>query len=284
MSVIIKAPAKINIFLEILSARPDGFAEIRSLIQAVSLYDIIRVERAESGLTLACSDSDVPLDSSNTVAKAWALLCGVLGNEFGAIIDIRKNIPLESGLGGGSSDAAAALVGMCREWGVDLSRRSLAQIGAAIGSDVPFFFGSGSSVVEGRGEIVLDVPAKLDYAILLVKPPYGMNTGDAYSIARKALTNNDLTNSFKRLDYSAEITRLAGRGNALENSLFKIHPEAMEIKKRLIEAGARFAAMSGSGSSFFGIFDSISGAYKARSAFDDMWNAAVEPVGITFFE
>ena len=280
MSVILKAPAKINIFLDILGVRPDGYAEIRSLMQAVSLFDIVRVERAESGLTLSCNDSAVPLDGSNTVAKAWALLCSVLNKEIGAVIDIRKDIPLQSGLGGGSSDAAAALLGMTREWGIHLPREVLSRIGAAVGSDVPFFFGSGTSEISGRGEIVRDVPADRDYAILLVKPAYGMDTAKLYSMAKKGLTGAPSKTNIQSLDYSVGIEDLAARGNALEQPFLELHPEAAEIKERLVRAGASIAAMSGSGASFFGIFEDIFAARAARGFFEDMWCVAVEPVGI----
>lgn len=274
----VKAPAKINLFLEILGERDDGFTEIRTVMQSVSLYDELTVRKADSGLVLSADDPSVPLDSSNTVAKAWGALCSAVGRELGAKVEIHKRIPLQSGLGGGSSDAGAVILALRRLFNLKLTRNFLEIIGSAVGSDVPFFFGSGSSLVEGRGEKIKDINLPLDYAVLLVKPNYGMDTSLAYSIARKDLTFK--SNKFKiaSFDFISRIEEICMCGNSLEKAFYSIHPEAKDIPRRLAECGALYSALSGSGSAFFGIFSDIMEARSARKHFPDMWSSAVHPV------
>ncbi|HHS50095.1 MAG TPA: 4-(cytidine 5'-diphospho)-2-C-methyl-D-erythritol kinase [candidate division Zixibacteria bacterium] len=277
MAQIIKAPAKINIFLQILGDREDGFTEIISLMQAVSLYDTIRVQRAERGLELSSNEPSLPLDSSNTVAKAWAVMCAAVGKELGAKIDIGKKIPMQSGLGGGSSDAAGAMIGIAREWGLKIDRETMKQLGAAVGSDVPFFFGGGSSLVEGRGEIVTDIAVPTDYALLLVKPPFGISTKDAYRRAKNGLTVGNKKRILNYLHQLTSISKLVELGNALERPFFEAHPGAMEIKKKLLRAGAVATALSGSGSCFFGVFENIDTAEIAKGKFKEFWRETALP-------
>ncbi|MCK5833281.1 4-(cytidine 5'-diphospho)-2-C-methyl-D-erythritol kinase [bacterium] len=282
MAQIILAHAKINLFLKILGDRPDKFTEIVSLIQTISLADVIRVEKSDSGLSLTSNNPTLPLDSSNTVAKAWAILCAASGRELGVKIDIGKNIPIESGLGGGSSDAAASMIGIAREWGLKIDREQFFALGAAVGSDVPFFFGSGSSLIEGRGEKVTDLEIPTDYAILLIKPNFGMSTKLAYEKAKKGLTEGDKKISIHHLHSSASILDFADKGNALEVPFFELHPGAKEIKKRLIRSGAGYAALSGSGSCFFGIFKDIKAAESAKEKFREFWCEVALPAKNSF--
>ncbi len=283
-SITIKAPAKINLFLEVLGERPDGYTEIRTLLQAVSLYDVITIERAPTGLTLSASDSAVPLDNSNTAARAWGVFCHAVGRELGAKIHLGKKIPIESGLGGGSSDAATVLMGLARLYDVELNRKKLEVLGAAVGSDVPFFFGTGSGLAEGRGERIIDVPLSLNYAILLVKPSYGMSSAEAYAAVRKDLTDVNMRINLKNYDWSMEPEKLCRVGNALERVFFRKYREARLIKEQLAEAGASYAALTGSGSAFFGIFDSIECARIAEAQFPKLWTSAVVPVRIRHLE
>ncbi len=279
-SVRLKAPAKVNLFLDIIGERDDGYTEIYSLIQAVSLYDEIIIERAASGLSLSSNDSSVPLDNSNTVAIAWAALCHLTGAELGAKIHLAKRIPTESGLGGGSSDSASAIIGLAKIYDLKFDKNTQKAIGAAVGSDVPFFFGTGCSIVRGRGEIIEDYSAPGDYALFLVKPPYGMPTARAYSLAKKALTITDRKSNFNTLTPAMATLELCRRGNDLEEAFLSVFPEAGEIKKRLIGAGAEYAGLTGSGSAFFGLFEDMNSATRAGHKFRDMWRTAVEPVDI----
>jgi 4-diphosphocytidyl-2-C-methyl-D-erythritol kinase len=281
--VTLKAPAKINLFLKILGDRTDGFTEICTLMQAISLYDIITVEKADSGLTLSSNDKSIPLDFTNTVAKAWAVLCQTAGIELGAKIHIEKKIPSEAGLGGGSSDAASALIGLSKIYELELSKDIFVALGSVVGSDIPFFLSSGSSLAEGRGEKVADIELPMDYSLLIVKPSYGMKTSEAYSITKKRLTNRNAEFNIKGLNLcnvTPDVLRTVG--NDLECAFFEVHPEAEEIKKRLSDAGATYSALSGSGSAFFGIFEDIESARAAKPKFADVWNAAVYPVKLGF--
>ncbi|RKZ30844.1 4-(cytidine 5'-diphospho)-2-C-methyl-D-erythritol kinase [bacterium] len=282
-SVTIHTPAKVNLFLEILGERSDGFTEIRSLMQAVSLYDEVRIEKADKGLVLSASETSIPLDYNNSAAKAWGVFCRVVGSELGAKIHIGKRIPPESGLGGGSSDAAATLAGLSKVYDIKLDTETLMKIGAAVGSDVPFFFGSGTSLVEGRGEKITDIDIEMDYALLLIKPRYGMRTAEAYSLARKTLTDVEPKVKIENYDFNRRIIDLCDIGNALEPVFLSKFPESKNIKDRLLETGASYAALSGSGSAFFGLFEDINTAKTGQKQFPDLWTAVVKPVGIDYF-
>ena len=283
-SIKIKAPAKVNLFLEVLGERPDGYAEIRTMMQAVSLYDELTVRKTDSGLSLSTDNPVISLGSSNTVAKAWGAFCSVFGKEFGIKVDIKKRIPIQAGLGGGSSDAASAIYALCRIYRINVKREILEAIGAAVGSDVPFFFGSGSSLATGRGEKILDCRLPLDYAILLVKPDYGMDTSIAYSLARKGLTYKKKKIKLINFELITKIEDICAPGNSLGAAFYAIHPEARDIPERLIRSGASCAALSGSGSSFFGIFPDVDAANTAKKGFVDMWSSVVHPVQLGYFD
>jgi len=279
-SITLKAPAKINLSLKLLGVRPDDFCEISTLMQAVSLYDEITIEKMESGLVLSCNDSNVPLNSDNTVARAWAALCQLTGAELGAKIHIAKRIPIGSGLGGGSSDAASAIKGLNRLFELNFKRDLMMKVGAAIGSDIPFFFGNGSSIASGRGELIDNVKIPKDYYLLLVKPHFQMNTGELYGIAKKSLTMRINKSKYISLKDSDDIISLCSWGNDLEKPFLSVYPEAAKVKDRLVTAGAIVAALTGSGSAFFGVFSNRKCADIASNNFDDMWNSVVKPIEI----
>jgi len=279
-SITLKAPAKINLSLKLLGVRPDDFCEISTLMQAVSLYDEITIEKMESGLVLSCNDSNVPLNSDNTVARAWAALCQLTGAELGAKIHIAKRIPIGSGLGGGSSDAASAIKGLNRLFELNFKRDLMMKVGAAIGSDIPFFFGNGSSIASGRGELIDNVKIPKDYYLLLVKPHFQMNTGELYGIAKKSLTMRINKSKYISLKDSDDIISLCSWGNDLEKPFLSVYPEAAKVKDRLVTAGAIVAALTGSGSAFFGVFSNRKCADISSNNFDDMWNSVVKPIEI----
>ncbi len=249
------APAKINWFIFVPGKRDDGYHEIRSLMQLVDLSDRLTFESADS-LSL---DSDCPIPAAeNIVWKAALLLKEHTGTEKGARITLKKTIPSEAGLGGGSSDAAAALLGLDRLWGLGLPREALLRLGARLGSDVPFFLGPPCSLVSGRGEQASPVGLKKPLDLLLVKPSFGVSTGWAYrSLARfsrltKAEENIKL---FIRALKDGELDRLEGLGeNDLEAGVLSAYPEISRIKAALRKQGALYARMSGSGAAVFGIF------------------------------
>jgi len=278
----LQAPAKVNLALRIIGERPDGYTEIQSVVQTVSLFDDIVIERAKSGLTLTSNDASIPLDDSNTVARAWAVLCHVTGSELGCRIHIRKRIPAQSGLGGGSSDAATTLYGLSKFFDLDIDNETLAKLGAAIGSDVPLFFSSGTSIISGRGEIVDEIHYDKSFALLIVKPPYGMHTARAYALAKNALTNRVAENILTSLNSSISALQICRAGNDLESVFLNEFPAAIEIKEKLVEAGAKYAALTGSGSAFFGFFTNKKAATVAGNKFTSLWHKPVVPVAARF--
>ncbi len=276
----IKAPAKINLCLKLLGERPDGFTDIWSVVQAVSLFDEIDIEKKECGLALSSNDSSIPLDGSNTVAKAWAAMCQVLGTELGAKIHIGKRIPAQSGLGGGSSDAAAVLIGLRQLYDIQIDMATLAKIGAAVGSDVPLFLGTGTSIITGRGENVRNIQLDQNYSLLIVKPHYGMSTARAYNIAKKGLTKGRTGNIIARLQPPVSAIEACRIGNDLEPVFLNEYPGAAEIKKKLRSMGAEHSALTGSGSAFYGFFSDEKSGIKAEETFDNMWCQTASPISL----
>lgn len=262
------APAKINWFIFIPGKRDDGYHEIRSLMQRVDLCDQLTFELADS-LQLE-SDSPIPV-AENIVWKAALLLKEHAGQkaEKGARITLKKNIPMQAGLGGGSSDAAAALTGLNRLWGLGLPQADLCRLGAKLGSDVPFFLGPPCAMVSGRGEQTSPVRLETPMELLLVKPSFGVSTTWAYrSLARyRGLTKvEDNIKLFIRALRNGDLDRLEELGvNDLEAGVLPAFPEISRIKAALREAGALYARMSGSGSAVFGIFQDGRAARKAAS-------------------
>ncbi len=249
----IKAPAKINLYLEVLRKRDDGFHEIESLIQAVDLYDEIHLEKSNK-IELVCSDSSLPNDKGNLAFRAAKAL-----QDFfpfpGVKIELLKKIPMGAGLGGGSSDAAFVLRGICQLFGLRPSISEISEIGASIGSDVPFFLSTGQSLIKGRGEIIEPIALPLDYEIVIVSPPLAISTATAYANAKIDLTKERIGPLLKsRIDF-ADLLQLAKYfRNDLEEVALAKNPELTQLKRSLLGSGAFYSSMTGSGSSFFGLY------------------------------
>lgn len=255
-SLTIDTPAKINLFLKILGKRPDGYHDIYSLVQTVDLYDTLTISETDRGTKLIGTATVVPLDSSNIIWKAVELLRKQSGFTQGIRVNLTKRIPIGAGLGGGSSDAAATLKGVTRLLDLNLSKSQLQQLGATLGSDVPFFFSTGSAIISGRGEMVEEVKIASDYFVLLIVPDFAISTAEAYSKVKIPLTNSSPRPTFDRAKTNAELlTLLEPVGNDFEALVTDGHPAVIACMQSLREAGARVVALSGSGSAFFGLFD-----------------------------
>jgi 4-diphosphocytidyl-2-C-methyl-D-erythritol kinase len=286
----LKAPAKINWFLYILGLRNDGFHEIQSLIQKISLYDILKF--SESKDLILKTNTDIPL-KQNLVYKAAKLLKKEYKIKEGVSIHLKKNIPIGAGLGGGSSDAAATLTGLNKLWSLNLSTKQLSEVAEQIGSDVPFFLNGSLSFVHGRGEKLIRKRAQRVMDVLLVKPPFTVSTAWAYKsfsedqntkipipssedpkLTKKQEKINNIEH-FIRIIERAEVRNIATgvASNDLEFVTIKKFPIIAEIKEKLLEQGAVFSLMSGSGPTVFGVFDSHSMAEKASRVFDGLWTA-----------
>lgn len=249
--------AKINWLLKVLGKRPDGFHELCTVFQTVSLSDLIRFTPADD-LSLTCSDPRIPLDGSNLIMRAAEALRARFAIAGGAAIHLEKRIPSPGGLGGGSSNAAVALIGLSRLWGLQCDRGELEAIGSELGSDVPFFFTGGTAVGTGRGEIVAPLPDAVAEFLMIVTPDEAVSTSEAFSrLDAGGLTNSDPKRILQICRFDAESPDL--RHSALENdfetSVFAAHPEIGRVKEALLKLGASKALMSGSGASVFAIFD-----------------------------
>jgi 4-diphosphocytidyl-2-C-methyl-D-erythritol kinase len=295
-SLSLKAPAKINWFLKVLGLRNDGFHEIRSLMQKISLYDILTFSPSND-LTLQ-SDTSIPVEQ-NLVYRAALLLKNTCGIDKGALITLNKNIPAGAGLGGGSSDAASTLLGLNKLWSLDLPTGYLCNIAEQLGSDVPFFLYGPIASSHGRGEKITPCKIEKSVNLLLVKPPFPVSTAWVYGEYKNRRQNTEdrsqdtgdqtceeLTKKDNEADNIELLVRLIEKAefgdladiltNDLESVTIKSFPVISEIKNRLKEQGAIFSMMSGSGPAVFGIFRSTEEAEKASKAFKDYWTMAVQ--------
>ncbi len=259
-SIEVKAHAKINLNLKILGKRPDGYHDLTSVVQTITLHDTLVLEAAPEGISLEVNDPAVPADPTNLAWLAASSLPPSRGACRGVRIRLKKEIPAGAGLGGGSSDAAATLVGLNRLWGLRLPLGELVSIAAAIGSDVPFFLTGGTALLRGRGTEVQPLPDLGGYRILLVLPGAPISTRELYTLLRAPLTPARKISSMARFSptptgsLAKEVEDWMHAGNDLESLARYLCPAIGDIKDRLLGAGATAAAMSGSGSSVFGVF------------------------------
>jgi 4-diphosphocytidyl-2-C-methyl-D-erythritol kinase len=266
----IEAPAKINWLLSIIGKRDDGYHNIISPMQRISLFDSLTFEEADEIELI--SELDVPA-VQNLVYRAAVLLKGYASYERGAKIALKKEIPPGAGLGGGSSDAAYTLKGLNRLWGLHLSGAELMRLGSRIGSDVPFFLGGPFSLVEGRGEKVTSLKTSSQLDILLVKPDISVSTEWAYSSYKEELTKKivDIKLFCQALDRRDFASMRPLVFNDLEDAVAGRYHVIADIKKMIIENGAVLSLMSGSGSAVFGVFDSTEGARNASANMGEHW-------------
>lgn len=264
---IVKAPAKINIGLHIMGLRPDGYHEIRTILQQIALSDeILLWDAPDFSLSLTCTLPDLPTDERNLCIRAAGLLRRKTGCRRGVRLHLRKNIPLGAGLGGGSSDAAVTLKTLNDRWKTGLDKVALKELAVELGSDVPFFLEGGCCIASGRGELLERIDPLIDSPIVLVCPDISVSTGWAYkNIENYRLTskreNIIFRNCFK-WNFSDPMVRNA-LTNDFEPLLYAHYPTLSAIKQALLDCGAFYASLSGSGSSLYGVFDSLENARRA---------------------
>ncbi len=262
----IKSYAKVNWTLDVLFKREDGYHELRTVYQTVSLHDELRVSETNSDIEIVCNDPEVPCDETNLAFKAALLLGEATGTSKGARIEIEKRIPVAAGLGGGSSNAAVTLLALVKLWRLEIGQHEIARIAAALGSDVPFFLIGGTAMGVGRGEQVHPVEQVSCEHLLLVNPGFAVSTRDAYE-GYSRLTRPEPASIMPFTLPTANGVRelpLAAR-NDLEEVVLASYPEIAEVKRRLIAAGAGHAVMSGSGATVFGVFDNSQVTERAES-------------------
>ncbi|MFC1671772.1 4-(cytidine 5'-diphospho)-2-C-methyl-D-erythritol kinase [Planctomycetota bacterium] len=257
-AVRVQAPAKVNLFIEILGRRPDGYHDILTVMQAISLYDDVTVTRCDSGIEVTCDSPDAPSGPENIAYQAAESMRGAMGAEGGVRIEIEKRIPVGRGMGGGSSDAAAVIDTMNRLWGEPLGRDRLNEIGAGIGSDVPFFLHGGSAVCRGRGEIVEPIGSALEMWLVVLSPSVSVSTrqvyegGDFNRRSRECLTRAEsgchtVAEGLRSGDFIAVNGAVY---NGFARAVFDLYPEISYAYNAFIgQYGA--ASLTGTGSGFF---------------------------------
>ena len=263
----LKALAKINLGLDVLGRRENGYHDVRMIMQSIFLYDEVRIEKKEAaGIEVETNLKFLPVGEDNIAYKAAKLLIDEFGIGEGVRITLRKHIPVAAGLAGGSSNAAAVLFGMNRIFRLGLSQKDLMERGVKLGADVPYCIMRGTVLAEGIGEELKRLPAMPKCTVLIAKPPISVSTKTVYeALDSKEITEHpDIDGIIKGLELGNLKMIADSMGNVLEKVTLPMHPEIEEIKQEMKEAGALGAMMSGSGPTVFGLFESRAAARAAQ--------------------
>jgi len=268
MEVIEKAPAKVNLILDILGKRDDGFHEMEMIMTSIDLADRLTFKnRNDSQINIFSNSSFMPLDERNIVHKTAILLRNYSNVHYGADIYINKNIPIAAGLGGGSSDAAATLRGLNELWQLNVSTQKLAELGAEVGSDVPYCIHGRTAFAHGRGENIELIDQVPSCWVVLVKPPKGISSWTVFQdLDVETLPHFEtqkMIDSIKKKDYEGVIKY---SGNALEEISAKQQPMITQIKEKMLKFGADTALMSGTGPTVLGLTNKRSKAERMVNA------------------
>jgi len=279
-SLRLQSPAKINLYLKVLKKRKDGYHQIKTVFERINLFDDIQLrKRLDSKIKITCSHPDVPRNSRNLMYKAVELIRGDFNKDIGLDIRLKKRIPVASGLGGGSSNAASVLLGLNRFWKLGLNNKDLLSYARKIGSDVPFFIsGKSFALGTGRGDRIQNIPNLRPMWHILVVPRKKLSAKEIYSSLNLTLTKNRdnvnmLIHALRKLNLS-QVKKYVK--NDLEKAASKIFPKLFQIKEKLKKAGIDIQSLSGSGPAIFGILGSRKEAEtKARSLRSKSWQVFV---------
>ena len=274
--VTVEANAKINLTLDILGKRPDGYHEVEMIMQSVGLSDTVRLEQQKSGISLQIDAPELLADKTNLAWRAARLFLDVCKIQGGVAIDIAKRIPVAAGLAGGSADAAGVLIGMNRLFGTRLSGKELCSMGEQIGSDVPFCIEGGTMLAKGRGEILRRVPDLPPLFVILAKPPVAVSTAWAYqNYDAIGISNHPDTAAMLAALSEGNVAKIAnGLVNVLEDVTVKAHKIIEAYKRVLTENGAKAGLMSGSGPTVFALAEKKADADRAASALSKQYSEA----------
>ncbi|OQX19676.1 MAG: 4-(cytidine 5'-diphospho)-2-C-methyl-D-erythritol kinase [Desulfobulbaceae bacterium A2] len=261
--VTVLAPAKINLFLEVIGRRPDGFHELASLMQKLPLCDVLHVRRQQGGVSLSCPDSDLPEDGSNLVYQAAErFLSRFVPTGAGVTLRLEKHIPIAAGLGGGSSDAAAALLALRHVFSPALPDAPLLELARGLGADVAFFVAPYEAAwATGRGDILAEARPLRGYGVVLVNPGFSVATRwvyESFSLTEKGCSNKVLNFVYDSVGgenpYARQAISPAALRNDLEPVTAGLHAEIGLMRQALLDCGAEAVLMSGSGPTVFGLF------------------------------
>jgi 4-diphosphocytidyl-2-C-methyl-D-erythritol kinase len=259
-----KAPAKTNLFLHVLRKRADGYHDISSLMQKITLYDELTFTLKPVGISLDCPGSDLPTSEDNLVFRAAQSIFAYANYPSGVEIKLTKKIPLAAGLGGGSSDAATTLMALNEICSLGLKKRELMMLGAKLGADVPFFIFGNTALASGIGDELKAVKNIPELNFVLINPQFSLSTKTVYDNLNLRLTREKINYSIPRFFALGDVIRELH--NDLEEVSLKLHPELNNLKQILLCHGALGALMSGSGPTVFGIFPDEKSAKKAMNA------------------
>ncbi len=266
----IKSYAKINLGLDVIKKRPDGYHEVKMVMQTINLFDVINIEVYPSGylkdgiklndnsnIKIICNKPFVPCDERNIVYKTAKRFLEYTNKNADITVKIQKNIPVGAGLAGGSSNAAAVFEGLNILLKTNLAQAELLKISSSVGADVPFCIMKGLALAEGIGEILTPIKSNLNLDILLVKPPFGVSTPTVYKnlVLDENTYHAKIDEILNAINNENVLKLCENLGNTLEDVTLKMHPEILKIKNKLISLGALNSLMSGSGPSVFAIFD-----------------------------
>lgn len=272
-TVTLKALAKINLGLDVLGKRDNGYHDVRMVMQTIYLYDNVTLTKMEEpGIKVETNLSYLPVDENNIAYKAAKLLIDEFGIQEGVSIKLDKHIPVAAGMAGGSSNAAAVLVGMNRLWGLGLSQEELMERGVSLGADVPYCVMRGTALAEGIGEELSPLPPLPKCCILIAKPAISVSTKWVYETldSRECVEHPDIDGVLYGLE-NQDIKKIAtSMGNVLESVTIEKYPIIEKIKDAMKEAGALNAMMSGSGPTVFGIFEDRKVAKEAQQTLKKM--------------
>lgn len=261
-----KAYGKINLGLDVLSKRPDGYHELKMVMQTVEIYDVLTFQKNEGSIRISTDHKELPEDKGNLIYQAAELIRETYGISEGVTITLQKNIPIAAGMAGGSSDAAAVFHGMNELFGLSMSLSDMKKLGVRIGADVPYCIMGGSALSEGIGEILTPLPAPPKAHLLIVKPDINVSTGFVFKNLQvdTLLFHPDIDGMVRSLK-EGDLRGITDRmGNVLETVTMKRYPVIGRIKEEMINQGAENALMSGSGPTVFGIYREEETAKKAE--------------------
>lgn len=260
--MILNSYGKINLGLDVISRREDGYHNIRTIMQSIDLHDVIHYKAIKSGFSLTCNNENLSIDKDNLIYKAWDLMCKLSNSELGIEIYLEKNLPIGAGLAGGTSNGAMTLHALNKLYNLNYSNEKLAKETLKLGADFPFCINGGRILCEGIGEVLTPLEYNIPLYILIVNPGFQVCTKDVY----QNLDLNEKRIDFEEISYALNnnIKRLENKlENKLESVVTRMYKIIDDIKDELLEGGAIESSMSGSGPTVFGVFKDESSLNKA---------------------
>lgn len=284
--ITLKSYAKVNLSLDLVGKREDGYHLLRTVMQTVSLCDIIKMKRRRFGISVSCNLRYIPTDGRNIVYKVAQAFFDYTGLNGGVSLNLKKHIPCGAGLGGGSSNGAAVLEGLCRLYDIEISPGERVKLTERIGTDIPFFVYGGTALCEGIGEQVTPQKPMPECWFVISKPRVSLSTAAVFSseLTAQRFGRGSTDSVLSALEKGSVRDIFSGAQNALEPASVSLCPVINDIKRMMYEGGACFSMMSGSGSAVYGVFTSHSSAARAyaglREKFADTYIA--KPVRKSF--